>query len=348
MAQKLFIALLIVLVILRIKSNPTLIDGQKLEINGVVANDPKHSQFKTYFKIGSINVSTKKEIGIEYGQMVKVSGVYSDGFLTADNIVIVGKQVSLAKVRSKLIQGIRLSLHEPHASLVSGIFLGTRPSVESFDERLKEVGLSHVVVASGGNIALVLAFVNYIFAGRVRRKYLIIFLCISVFAYILLSGFGPPIVRAGVMVGLVLLAQIFGKPNTTLRVLFLAIVFCLIVFPQWITDLSFLLSISATWGLIYLSPIISKKIIILPEFIRLAVSTTVSAQIATAPIIILYFNNFQPLSVVYNLLVVWVTPFIFMVGLLGSLIYFVSPTISTFTYYLALPFTSWFNFVIGI
>ncbi len=280
--------------------------------------------------------------------MIKVTGVYSEGFLQADSVNFEKDPGAVAKIRSKLIENIRSSLHEPHASLVSGVFLGARPSVEVFDERLKEVGLSHVVVASGGNIALVLSVVNFVFVGKVKRKFLLLIISVSIFAYMLFSGFGPPIVRAGVMVGLVFLAQIFGKPSSTLRVLFLAIVFCLILFPHWIGDISFLLSASATWGLIYLAPIISKRMSALPEFLRLPASTTLSAQIATAPIIIFYFKNFQPLSVIYNLLVVWVTPFIFIVGLFGSATYFVSSQLSSAIYYLALPFTSWFNFVIGL
>jgi competence protein ComEC len=348
MAQKLFIALLIVLAVLRIRTNPSLVDGQRVSLKGVVANDPKHTQFKTYFKVGSVNVVVKKDLLIKYGQSVELKGVYSQGFLEVEEISYDNKLLTLSEIRAKLVNNVRSHLHEPHASLVSGIFLGSRPSISAFEVRLKEVGLSHVVVASGGNIALVLAIFSHLLSGRIGRKYLIILLPLAIFTYMLLSGFGPPIVRAGVMVGLVFLSQLLGRPSATLRILFLAIVFCIILFPYWINDISFMLSASATWGLIYLSPKIANKLRAFPEFLKIGISTTISAQIATAPIIIFYFNNFQPLSVFYNLLVVWVTPFIFLIGLFGSVFYFVSPALSGAILYLSLPFTSWFNFVVGI
>ncbi|HRN70949.1 MAG TPA: ComEC/Rec2 family competence protein, partial [Candidatus Woesebacteria bacterium] len=95
---------------------------------------------------------------------------------------------------------INTYLPEPHASLLNGIVLGVDlQTTYSFKEKLKDVGLIHIVVLSGMNITLLSAVILQIIIPLFGRKIATIATIVSIIVFIWFVGIDPPIVRAGIM-----------------------------------------------------------------------------------------------------------------------------------------------------
>lgn len=346
---------LVSLVVVRVYGLSWPDEGQGVVVQGLILKNPKTGiDGKVYAKMGQYMLSFKRGVldkEITYGDVLMVSGKYSRGFIEVETYKIVEKQnLTLLKIRQKFVANIQKALHEPHASLVGGIFLGEEVTVAEIKERLVASGTSHAVVASGGNIAMVTFLVSKLLSGRVHKKYLVLLILFSSLFYTALLGFTPPLFRAFVMSTLVAIMILFGRLSSTLWVLFLTFCLLVIFFPWFIYDVSFLLSTLSVLGIVTISPIIEKFLAFLPSYIKSPISVSVSAQLATAPIIIGVFKSFSILSPFYNLITVWVIPFIFVVSAISMPLIYVSEKISQLVLLINIPFTTifWYGINLGV
>lgn len=211
-------------------------------------------------------------------------------------------------------------LPEPHSSLLSGIIFGVNLRTSKiFYEQLKAVGLLHLVVASGTNITILMTFIGSLTAIFGKRISCLITI-LSIFFFILFIGFQAPIIRAGVMSILTLVAILFGRKNYVLYSLLISLIFISLVFPKWLTSISLLLSYGATLGMILFGPKSSNNGIVKE------LKTTLAAQLFTAPIIFVYFRQISLIAPISNVLVAPIIPplmvFGFLTAILGKINYF--------------------------
>ena len=102
----------------------------------------------------------------------------------------------------------------------------------------------------------------------------------------------------------------------------------LVVNPSWIYDVGFQLSFAATLGIITLQPFIHSKLSRLPGFIDEVLSTTISAQVFVYPILIASFGQISIISLITNLLIIWVVPLIMFSGIVIVLLAFIAPLLA--------------------
>jgi len=146
-------------------------------------------------------------------------------------------------------------------------------------------------------------------------------------------------------------AQILGRQSWAFFGLLISGFLMLFISPSLIFDIGFQLSFSATLGLIYISPFIDKIFRIRKAPVLRAVSedfnTTVSAQVATLPIILSNFGSYSILSVLTNVLVLWTVPILMIIGGITSILAFFFQGFGIFLY-LALPLLMYFKFIVGL
>lgn len=219
-------------------------------------------------------------------------------------------------------------LPEPQASLLNGIIFGINlRTTQEFYEKLKIVGLLHLVVLSGINITLLASMVSS--STKFLSKQLSTLITIlAIVSFVIFVGPKAPIIRAGFMGLLTHVAIITGRKNYALYALFLSLIFILIIWPDWIKTVSLQLSYGATIGIIIFgqSKGFSGKtptfVINVIENLRL----TLAAQVFTVPIIFFYFKQISLISPLANLLVVETIPplmiFGFLTAILGKINYF--------------------------
>jgi DNA uptake protein ComE-like DNA-binding protein len=119
------------------------------------------------------------------------------------------------------------------------------PMSDQFAQAVKSTGVSHIIVASGFNVIIIILSVTKLsrYLGKWWPWTLSI---IFIFCYIILSGVSPAIIRANIMGIMAGLAVVSGRQCASIRVLIIAAGAMLLVNPNWLFDFGFQLSFGAT------------------------------------------------------------------------------------------------------
>ena len=114
------------------------------------------------------------------------------------------------------------------------------------------------------------------------------------------------------MASFLYLGQFFGRESEIKRTLWLTGMIMFLINPFLISDIGFQLSFLATAGLVYIQPVLKKNFRV---FRNSNFSSSISAQLATLPILLLNFGQFNLLSPLINLAVLWTIPWILQGGM---------------------------------
>lgn len=205
-------------------------------------------------------------------------------------------------------------LPEPQSSLLNGILFGINLRVtKTFYEQLKVVGLLHIVVLSGINITILAAIVGSVTNFFSKRMSLLITILI-VILFIIFVQPKAPIVRAGFMGILTLVAIVYGRKTTVLYSIFLSLIFIGIFFPKWLTSVSLLLSYGATLGIIFFGQTTSTN------WLWKELKVTLAAQLFTVPIIFIFFKQISLIAPISNVLVAPLIAPLMIFGLLTAVL----------------------------
>jgi len=98
------------------------------------------------------------------------------------------------------------------SALLSGMVFGGRQGMPTeFMEKLRVVGVIHVIAASGMNVTFVAAALVSLFGRVMKRQYVLLMSISGVVLYAFLAGFEPSIVRATVMAVIAFGAAMLGR-----------------------------------------------------------------------------------------------------------------------------------------
>jgi competence protein ComEC len=185
----------------------------------------------------------------------------------------------------------------PARALVAGIALGDTGGlpVQTKDE-LRASGLYHLVAVSGQNVALVIAFTLVCLGGIgvIGVPARMAALGVTV-AYVLVTGAGPSIVRAGVAGTLVALAWLGSRAVSRWHLLACGAAVVLALDPLELYDPGFQLSFSAVMAIFVVAPR-------LRGVLGQVAAVSVACTVVTAPIVWWHFGRASPLAVPANLL----------------------------------------------
>lgn len=205
----------------------------------------------------------------------------------------------LLSIRAEIENRVSMSIPEPEASLLIGILFGSnRVFTEKFENSIQKSGLSHIISASGYNVALILSMIDgllYKSKGRVS----ILFKILLIWIFCIFAGFATSLVRASTMVSISLLSIFLGRRISKFYSLLLCITFLTLLNPLIIYDIGFLLSVFSTLGLI----IFPKCFSIQNKFLKDSLLPTISCFLFTLPITVLFFKKISIISILSNLLV---------------------------------------------
>jgi competence protein ComEC len=263
----------------------------------------------------------------------------------------------LLAIKNSFATTIERFLPAPHASLLNALTVGIDSLSDDWQDKFRAAGVAHIVVLSGYNVAIVangIARVTGLFFSRIVSSWLG---GLGILLFILMTGAEPPIVRAGVMAGIVILARLTRRRFAPLRALALAAIVMLIFNPLLITSLSFQLSFAATIGLVALGPLLRQWLsFVSSPGLRTLAAETIAAQLAVLPLLLLHGLSVSLVALPTNLLVLPVIPvsmvcgvFIWLVGAvsaslafpLTSLAYFLLEYIFRIVdFFSSLPFAS--------
>ncbi len=175
--------------------------------------------------------------------------------------------------------------------------------------RVKDSGVSHILVVSGMHLALLCGglerLLRIIFKSGILKDFLLL---IFILMMCVICGFGMSILRAAIVYLLRVIYRRIGRRANSIHSLSFAVVLVLIIHPYAFHSISFQLSYSATFGILVLSRIINKK---LEKYTRNSfvlsktaevLSVSLSAYIATLPVCIAAFGELSVVAVLVNVL----------------------------------------------
>lgn len=235
-------------------------------------------------------------------------------------------------VRVELVGILGAALTEPSASLEAGILLGDRGNLSAeINGDFQKTGLTHILAISGFNITLVINLILLFSMGMGKKKTLLVSL-VLIGVFILLTGAGASVLRAGVMGLMALTVKTLGRPIKPLKLILLSTALIVLFSPAILDfDLSFQLSLVATMSLIFFADRFQMKglggagnynrrtsrISGWREWVMEGVGLTLAAQVLTLPLMFFSFGRISLISPLANLLV---GPFIPLLMLLGTVL----------------------------
>ncbi len=270
-----------------------------------------------------------KEV-FHYGDTVVLRGLVKcyDAFFCPKGTITKAEATVISRSKLPLPSSPRLhiiniykSILKPReAQILAGMVLGANEMDRELKNDLASAGLIHLIVASGMNLTLVGGFCFALFTGfGIHRRAVVLVSSIAVLLYSALTGFNPPIVRALIMFEAVMLGGLVGRKSGGLFALLIAGYLMLWVDPSLSTSYSFLLSFASMMGQIFVGTIKLK----LPtpiQAISLVVLQNFFALVFTLPIILIGFARFSLVSILTNLLVIWMIEPLMMLGSLAGIV----------------------------
>jgi len=208
-------------------------------------------------------------------------------------------------------------------AMLFGGYEGIRPELL---EAFTTTGIIHILSVSGSHISLIAAVTAWLTMILRFPKWARAVSVISIIvAYVTLAGFVPPAVRSGIMGGIAFVGLVLGLERDAQRILILTGIFMLLVSPLLFFHISFQLSFLATAGLLFIAPVLFCRTKHMSAFVAGSLSITISAQLATLPILAWYFNQVSLSSLLSNLVVVPIVDLIIILGLFGGIAAWIVP-----------------------
>lgn len=189
---------------------------------------------------------------------------------------------------------------------MKGLLIGLADELEPDKyTQFTNLGLSHILAISGSHVAINIGLLLGLcrLCRLTKETSQLLALSFTPF-YVLLTGFTPSVIRAGMMtmLGLYLLRR--GLLKDGLHLVSASCLAMLIWNPYLLVNVSFQLSFAVTAGLILFVPLLMPWLEWLPRSFRSALAMTVAAQLVSFPLTIFYFNQVSILSLVANLVLV--------------------------------------------
>ena len=207
-------------------------------------------------------------------------------------------------VRSVIGRSIRSSFAPREAGLLLGLALGDDSGLDEGVERdFRATGLGHLLVVSGGNVAMVLAPVLGLgLALRLGRRARFALGLGTVVFFVVLTGAEPSVLRAGVMAGLALTGTLLGRPGGAASVLCGAVIALLVIDPALVWSVGFQLSVVATASMVALATPVAERLWFLPRPVALAAGATLAAQLGVTPVLLFHFHEVPLVTAIANVL----------------------------------------------
>ncbi|KKM11005.1 hypothetical protein SY88_10745 [Clostridiales bacterium PH28_bin88] len=236
--------------------------------------------------------------------------------------------VSLA-AKSRVVALVDRALPAEQAGVLLALLFGDKERLEKGEvERFRALGVMHVFAVSGLHVGFLLFFMMEV-AGlaRLSKRATGALVLAGLVFYAGATGFTASVVRAALMAALGIGAYLWDRDRDFYTALALAAMVLLLVNPFALFDTGFQLSFVATWGLVYLYPLLGGLLAFLPAWRRYLV-VPLAAQVALLPLTAYYFNQISLAALAANLSIVPVVGVVVVLGLVVVMLVIFLPPVA--------------------
>lgn len=270
-------------------------------------------------KIGTIKEGEKL---IAYGKF-QSNKEYSRGIIgkyKIENKIICKKDLIyyLYDIKRNIYIGYKESLGEEKAALVMSLCYGDAGYLsKSQKSEFQEMGVFHAISVSGFHMAIIYKVLENIVG--IRLSILISFI------YILFTGIQASTIRAFVMIFIFRCSKMVFKNYDSISSLSFAALIILFIKPYYIMDIGFMLSFSATLGILLYYKKFLRIMYKLPKMLNESLSITLSSQIFSVPYTAFTIQNFSGGFILGNLVLLPMYSAIVILGNIALLVYSMKP-----------------------
>lgn len=267
---------------------------------------------------GTVRVTTFSPVQPKQGDRVRAEaklkygfGSYQAGMYFAKVDLLARGDSWFAKIRRTFSAVVLSVIPEPQASLGLGFLLGIKSQLpDSLTEQLKLVGLTHIVVASGYNLTILVRAARRMLAGRSKYQATLAAVLLMI-GFLGVTGLSPSMTRAALVTALSLAAWYYGRViHPVLLLLFCAAITAL-ANPLFLWgDLGWYLSFLAFGGVMLGAPLLQKRLFgnrTPPQLVQIIIET-LCAELATIPLVLWIFGGMSVIGVVANVIVTPLVP----------------------------------------
>lgn len=270
----------------------------------------------------------------DYERYLKRQGIHVSGFIAnSAGIVLIrhnaasGIKLKLETFRSYLKRIIYANAPSPQREIIEAMTIGNQKAIPpDVRDNFAKTGTSHILSISGLHIGMVAAggFLLILLLLKASEYLMLKFNIIKiataaafvpVIVYALVAGMGTTVLRSMLMTLAFLLALLIGKQRDLYNTLFGAALIILIAAPESLFEISFQLSFSAVFAILYIVPKFSNttfgflssaphRLQALIRWIYIFILVSTAATLGTLPIIVFYFNRVSAVTLIANLIAV--------------------------------------------
>ncbi len=240
--------------------------------------------------------------------------------------------------RDSLIVFMKSVLPGDVGGLLVGIVFGSKDAISKYwYDIFVSAGVIHVVVASGSNLSIISSILINEIAKIMGRRRAIVLGLVAVSYYISLVGFEAPVARASIILLIYYWSQFLGRKFSMVSALVLMLFVMVLVDLDMVLSVSFWMSLVAfvavvSWGEMY-----RKKGGILNLF-----GLNLWVNLWIWPMTSLVFGKVNWLGLVVGPLVLFGVEYVYVLGLVASVMYIVSRGLASGVLMLTMPFLSYF------
>ncbi len=240
----------------------------------------------------------------------RIKGIFAS--VWADSVEVVDESVyfvreGLRSIRLKAVEFTYQMAERNTAAFLVAIMFGESQGIDEVQEEIyQKVGLGHIFAISGLHISILSLFV-YQFIRKCSGSYIMAGIGGGIFLilYVVMTGGATSAVRAAIMFGIRIGGDITGRVYNLRTAVSLACICILGGNESLLFDSGFLLSFSAILGIAFVTP--SMEELTSSKFLNKIISNLMTSwgiQLALLPVLLFYFYEISPYSILLNIIVI--------------------------------------------
>lgn len=246
-----------------------------------------------------------------YKKYMKTKRIFYE--FEADSIEFINHRENIkSKIKEYIATFFEDNLDTTSSKFMKSMIIGTDEEDGLFED-FRDLGLSHILAISGLHINILVVFLDFIGKNMgLNKKYYGIFVIGFLVFYGYIISFPVSIIRVISMYLFNYLNIYLYKPKDNINTILFGILIVLLVNPFFIYSVGFYLSFGAIFSIYYINEKMENMFPKIPKWLM----SLISVQFGTLPFVLYYFNSFNLLSIIANLILIPLMSYVLISGFL--------------------------------
>ncbi|WP_343609631.1 ComEC/Rec2 family competence protein [Chryseobacterium oranimense] len=276
--------------------------------------------FKHYYKADAYISKPKPpqyDFQFDYASYLKRKNIEYQCYISGNIISAVRADLNInewiQQHRLNILQNIDKSeMSYKTREFLKGIILADRTEMDAGTvQDFNRSGMVHLLAISGTHIVVIFGMFYFLltrFSPLRFRKYAVVTSIVFIWVFAVFIGFGSSVLRSCIMLSVYFIYVLLQRKPDLLHSLSLSAMIILVSDTQQLFDIGFQLSFLAVLGIFWLNQPLLKYFPRQDGYFKKLICNTItisiSAQLATLPLVLYYFHQFSLVSVPANILIV--------------------------------------------